>query len=231
MTDKLAELAKKGRAADKAADEVDTRGSDLNDDFRRYLSERLVIKTFSQVHASRWIVPAFIAVVVAAAGASAMFLESEQMTMAFMSIIGVGLVGGFLLMRLAEGTAVRAGTKWIAALPFTFQSARYLEALSTPRSKSTMTVRIKFEKPPSREDRETFGHACAGAVEVADRGWKDDTLWLRTTGLDTYFPARNDREGYHSNAQLHLWFRTLVDDALRPVHARAPIARVKVKVE
>lgn len=231
MTDKLEELAKKGRAADKAADEVDSRGSDLNDDFRRYLSERLVIKTFSQVHASRWIVPTFFGVIIAVAGTAAMFLSSEQMTMVFMSIIGVGLVGGFILMRLAEGTAVRAGTKWIAALPFTFQSARYLEALSKSRSTSTMTVRIKFKEPPSRDDRETFGHACAGAVEVAERGWKDDVLWVRTAGLATYFSGGNNRESYYSNAQLHLWFRTLVDDVLRPVHARAPIARVKVKVE
>ncbi|MFK8000658.1 MAG: hypothetical protein AB8H86_13745 [Polyangiales bacterium] len=231
MADTLEELAKKGRESPKSAAKRETRREERNDDFRRYLSERLVIKTFTQAHATRWLVPAFILVVVSAAGACSVFLKSEQMVTAFISLIVVGIIGGFILMRMSESVAVRAGTKWVASLPFTFQSAAYLEALSKPRSTSTMTVRIRFERPPAREERAIFADACAGAVEVAERGWKDDTLWVRTPGLATYFPARNDGEAYYSNAQLHKWFRSLVESALKPMHARAPISRVKVKVE
>lgn len=231
MTDKLEELAQKGRASQQAAAKDTSRRAAREDDFRRYLSERLVIKTFSQAHATRWIVPAFFAVIVSVAGGCAMFLKNEAMVTALIALIVAGLGIGFILMRFTEGAAVRAGTKWIANLPFAFKSAEYLEALSKSRSTSTMTVRIKFSQPPAREDRETFADACAGAVEVAERGWKDDTLWVRTPGLATYFPARNDGEAYYSNAQLHKWFRTLVDSVLRPMHARAPIARVKIKVE
>ena len=229
MGEDLEALAEKGRDTGAARDAHEQARQDTQADYRRYLTERLVVRTFSRVHGSH----ALLAIVVAAVVAAAMFaLISDTGSPGYVLLIlaALGAGGGYVAHRFAEKRAVDAGIRWVESLPFGFAADAYLDGLSKQRMNTTVRVELVFSETVADGDRQLFSDACAGAVEVNERSWRSGRLILNSGELSTYFPSRGDSDSYYSNELVHRWVTQLVDRAVRTIHTRQPLTRVVIEL-
>lgn len=228
MSDDLEALAAKGRARE--TERGDASGDDAEQpDYRRYYGDQTIRHTFRAVHRTGQIPLAVAAVLIGAAIAAGVIAK--------LAPVGYVMGGGAVaLLALAVvwivlgKRAETAGHDWIRALPFRFNADDYLEALAGMRMNSAVELSVTFSDPPTDADRELYGSACAGAVDLESRSWKPHTLSLRSGKMSTYYPAQNGNESYFTNALVHAWVKALIDRVLRPLHDRGLITSVRVAV-
>jgi hypothetical protein len=196
---------------------------------RRYLAERSIADTFRQVHGSR--VPAAVFVTATIVLGIVLFATRLLPLPITFGVIVVGVVLSLVVNKKLEKRAIEAGIAWVEGVPFELNRQDYLQALSEQRMNTTVELQLTFRDFLSEPDRELFGNACAGAVEVASRTGKGNILTLRSHELSTYYPAQNGNDSYSTSALPHRWVVTVVDRAIRSIHQRQPLARVRVQLD
>lgn len=229
MSDELEELARKGRAAESDFDDRAVARGKAQEAYRRYLTDRLVAHTFRHVHGNKALPLLAVAVTIGALVVAVTIFDADMYSIVGLVLAGLG--GTYLMYRYVERRAMGLGGAWLEGLPFEFDHEAYLGGLAESRMNTRVRLDVVFSESQETADRDTFADACAGAVTLEKREWSGHKLTLESAQISSYFPAREDRESYYSNALVHEWFVTLVDKALRPIHGRQTIGRIRVRFE
>jgi hypothetical protein len=114
-------------------------------------------------------------------------------------------------------------------LPYDFDLAGYLGALSKERMQSKVTVHVTFDVEPSGHARELI-EAAANAGDVEGATFSGSELRIRSRPISTYVLGGAERRSRYTNGPVHGWVRRVLRRNLRAIHARHPIRRVRVRI-
>jgi hypothetical protein len=162
---------------------------------------------------------------------------------------GLGVAGALVaavaLHVLGDRWHRAAERRWLAALPYQFDAGAYLGLLRGRHDGCRMSVAVSFAAAVPHAARAVVVDAVIGAIDaspyVADdrrssATWRGDELEVTSGRLAARFGGYQDGaegayvQSHHGNRPLHRWFRRCVGRGLAAVHARHPIAALRVTV-
>ncbi|HEU4453208.1 MAG TPA: hypothetical protein VFR81_09105 [Longimicrobium sp.] len=140
-----------------------------------------------------------------------------------LSLVLLAILGFPRALGAAEAWLLRVERDWLRALPFPVRG--YFRVLGgTPAEERRLRVRIRFRgAAPDREVMEGFLRrvhvpATAHLIGVDGSAWTAESGPIRTMLLE---------DGSETNVSSLSWMRSVIDEALLPLHAAYPLRGVE----
>jgi hypothetical protein len=144
-------------------------------------------------------------------------------------IIGLAVVMVVGVRRLEKHRATKALAR-LESLPFSFNLEGYLVALGAARETARPTATMAFASEVALKDREKVETTLAEAKVTGQ--WRGNELVVVGPLVEARF--RSNQEGssarYHSNARIHAWVTSLLDDCVMRIHERQALRSLRVTI-
>ena len=218
MSDDLEDLARRGRGTRDKRDLAARKAEKRNQKPRR---NHLLLRSARPA----WLMILFFVLFTGGGSALLLSLEHNVWLQLAALLAGVALIMGVL--RVVDDLSYRLLVGWLTTLPFEIDAQQYERVLGTGHgSRTTVTVRISFERAPAEPTKQTISDAVLGSSSKSEVTFDGDLLVVKSHSLKT--SSRTESGSKSNNSGIHQWFKKLASRALVVVHRSHPIARVEV---
>lgn len=149
--------------------------------------------------------------------------------------IGGAVVGTVLAYLIIWPIALHREKAWMRALPYEFDTGRYLLALGKRRSagRTRVELRVEFEEPLPEDAQPLVRDAGNGMSEHAKAKLEDGELVLKAsikTERRRKLGSSSSSGDTYPTHEVHRYVRFVLQEGVAALHARYAVRRVIVKL-